>query len=375
MTDRVHFVLPQMLPFYGMEKAAALLMCALARRGWDVTATVLSGGIPPVVSDLQIEALDIPRSPVRLGRAVPALSRRLKILPTSAVIVASGLWGAVPTATALIGTGRSYIAWEHSVLPPRLHIDKRVALLLRIVDASPLRPAHVFAVSEGVRKAMSSRWPNVPASVIPNIVEVAASPPIPAPPHDEQEVRLLTTGAFRPYKNYRCAVEAMRLLPDRYKLRMAGDGGQLGTLGLAVEHLGLADRVQFLGRLPSVAPLLADSHLLVHPSLSETFGFSLVEAADAGVPVVTLSAPAIDELVPCYVPGVMAEGLTSTALAMAVESAASHTWSTEQAAASWRRRRVDFSPAAVAAKWHVALRSARQYIEPGKADAPRGPSG
>ena len=117
MTERVHFVLPQMTPYYGMEKAAALLMAALVERHWDVTATVLSGGIPEVAADLRVDALGIPRSPVRLVRAVPPLRRGLAHLPDDALIVACGLWAAAPVATALLATGRSYIAWEHSVLP------------------------------------------------------------------------------------------------------------------------------------------------------------------------------------------------------------------------------------------------------------------
>jgi len=175
MTERVHFVLPQMTPYYGMEKAAALLMAALVERHWDVTATVLSGGIPRVAAGLRLDALEIPRSPVRLVRAVPPLRRGLAHLPDDALIVACGLWAAAPVATALVATGRSYIAWEHSVLAPRLQIDKRVAVLLRLVDTPGLRPARVVAVSEGVRRAVASRWPGVPASVVTTFSRTNAS--------------------------------------------------------------------------------------------------------------------------------------------------------------------------------------------------------
>jgi glycosyltransferase involved in cell wall biosynthesis len=359
VTERVHFVLPQMTPYYGMEKAAALLMTALAQHGGHVSATVLSGGVPPIAADLPIATLDIPRSPIRLASAVPALRRRLTELPERTPIVACGLWAAAPVAAALLGTGRSYIAWEHSVLPPRLRIDRRVALLLRLVDPPALRPARVVAVSDGVRRAMSARWPGVPTSVVPNIIEGVDRPATPVvAPREGQDVRLVTTGAFRPSKNYRCAIEAMALLPNRYTLRMAGDGRQSRALRSLVEGLGLTDRVELLGWVSAVAPLLADSHLLVHPSLWETFGFSLVEAADAGVPVVTLAAPAIDELVPDYVPGVMADGRTAAALAAAIETAAEHAWDAEQVAAAWHRRRTGFAAEAVAEQWHAALQSA-----------------
>jgi glycosyltransferase involved in cell wall biosynthesis len=97
--------------------------------------------------------------------------------------------------------------------------------------------------------------------------------------------------------------------------------------------------------------------------LSETFGFSLVEAADAGVPVATLGAPAIDELVPTHVPGVMADGLAAADLATAIERGANRTWDRDELAAAWERRRTGFSAELVAGKWHAVLRSARDGFE------------
>ncbi len=335
-------------------------MRALARDGCEVSATVLSGGLSPGTAAMNIDLLNIDRGRSRLARAVPVLRRRLGELPSTTVIVASGLWGAAPVAAALLGTGRSYVSWEHSVLPPRLRIDKRVLLLFRIIDTPALRPRQVIAVSEGVRAAVSTHWPDCPISVIPNIVEAPQRPPAPPRPASlGDEVRLLTTGAFRPYKNYVCAVEAMQHLSGRFTMRMAGDGRQFSQLRALAEQAGISARVQFLGRVPSVDSLLADSHLLVHPSLSETFGFSLVEAADAGVPVVTLAAPAIEEMVPRYVPGVMADGLTAESLANAVETAARRTWTAEDQAISWRRRSEAFSARAVAEAWRSAVQTQR----------------
>jgi hypothetical protein len=70
---RVHFVLPQLLPYYGMEKAAALLLRALADRGHEVSASVVSGGLPPAVADMAVELLMVDRTRLRLGRTVRGL--------------------------------------------------------------------------------------------------------------------------------------------------------------------------------------------------------------------------------------------------------------------------------------------------------------
>jgi glycosyltransferase involved in cell wall biosynthesis len=218
---RIHFVLPQLMPYYGMEKAASLLMVALADAGCEVTATVISGGTPPHVGGLEVRSLDIPLGALRLARSVPALRCDLEQVPRDATIVASGLWASVPLGVALLGTGRTYLAWEHSVLPARLGIDKRLAALHTALGLSWIQPRQVITVSEGVRRAVARRWKGVPLITIPNIIEVSAAPPASRPIHGN-EVRLLSASAFRPLKNNLCAIEAMRYLPEHFTLRSPG---------------------------------------------------------------------------------------------------------------------------------------------------------
>jgi glycosyltransferase involved in cell wall biosynthesis len=351
----VHFVLPQLTPFYGMEKAAVLLMAGLQSDGLDVSATVLSGRTPAAAAGLQITALDLPRRVTRLAEAVPMLRRRLCALPPGSRIVASGLWASGPVGLALAGTGRSYTSWEHSVLPARLVIDRRVAALFRLVWSRRLRPASVIAVSGGVRRTLAERvGVDTDIDVIPNVVETAERPPA-SRPAARGTFSLLSTGAFRKYKNYSCAIDAMRHLPSAYSLTMAGDGPEFPALRRLAAEAGVADRVAFLGRVDDVSPYLYRSHALVHPSLSETFGFSLVEAADHGVPVATLPVPSIDELVPDYVPGLMSDGLTPMALADAIRTLVSDAVPDHDVACAWERRRQRFSVAAVCAQWRAVL--------------------
>ena len=132
----------------------------------------------------------------------------------------------------------------------------------------------MIAVSRGVRHTLAER-PGAPGdiAVIPNVVVAPERPPEPPTPADGT-VSLLTTGAFRAYKNYSCAIEALRHLPPAFQLTMVGDGRQFPALSRRAAELGVADRVAFLGRVDDVSAYLRRSHALVHPSLSETFGFS-----------------------------------------------------------------------------------------------------
>ena len=241
-------------------------------------------------------------------------------LPVGCRIVASGLWGSAPVGLALIGTGRSYTSWEHSVLPARLALDRRVAALHRLVGAAPVRPAAMIAVSQGVRRTLAER-PGAPgrhrghsergrrSGTSSGASNACRRNSLPA--HDRgfpgvQELLLRHRGSAAPSTG----------LPPHDGRRRAPVPGAESACGRT--RGGGSGRVPGSGRRRRPA-YLDRSHALVHPSLSETFGFSLVEAAaDHGLPVATLPVPSVDELVPTYVPGVMAGALTPVALAAAV---------------------------------------------------------
>ncbi len=89
---------------------------------------------------------------------------------------------------------------------------------------------------------------------------------------------------------------ALRGLEGAWELRLLGDGPLHERLVTEAAVLGIADRVRFLGNVPSgeVAAQLRQFDVLVNPSLTwrhgrsqwkEQFGRSLIEAMASGVPV------------------------------------------------------------------------------------------
>jgi len=80
-------------------------------------------------------------------------------------------------------------------------------------------------------------------------------------------------------------------------LVMVGDGPDRGLAQDEARALGVADRVQFLGRIESVAPLLSSADLFLLPSENESFGLSALEALACGVPVVASNAGGIPEVI------------------------------------------------------------------------------
>lgn len=104
---------------------------------------------------------------------------------------------------------------------------------------------------------------------------------------------------FRPVKRVadvvRCFYHLQRGVPAR--LILVGDGPDRQAAAQVAESLGVADRVLFLGKLESVAELLACADLFLLPSEQESFGLVALEAQASGVPVVGTRGSGLSEVV------------------------------------------------------------------------------
>ena len=104
----------------------------------------------------------------------------------------------------------------------------------------------------------------------------------------------LCTGRFVYYKGFINAIRALAHVPGR--LVMVGDGPNQPDLRTEARRLGVWDRVDFLGRLPSyldVVPyyLAADAFWFPSNARSEAFGLVQVEAMACGCPVINTRIP------------------------------------------------------------------------------------
>lgn len=83
---------------------------------------------------------------------------------------------------------------------------------------------------------------------------------------------------------------AIRLLPGNsgWHLAIAGHGPEADSLRALAASLGCADQLHLIGEVhpDKVGDFLAALDVFVFPSLGETFGLAVVEAAQAGIPVV-----------------------------------------------------------------------------------------
>ena len=110
---------------------------------------------------------------------------------------------------------------------------------------------------------------------------------------------LMHISNFRAVKRVRDVVrifaEVNAGLPSR--LVMIGDGPDRPEAEEEIRNRKLDDRVQFLGKIDNVAPLLASADLFLLPSANESFGLSALEALASGVPVVGTDVGGVPEVV------------------------------------------------------------------------------
>lgn len=106
-----------------------------------------------------------------------------------------------------------------------------------------------------------------------------------------QPVRFISIGRLLHWKGYHLGIQAFAKadLPDA-EYWLVGEGPELDALKNLAQHCGVAKQVKFWGRLPREETLerLAQSHVLVHPSLHDSGGWVCVEAMASGRPVICL---------------------------------------------------------------------------------------
>jgi N-acetyl-alpha-D-glucosaminyl L-malate synthase BshA len=148
-------------------------------------------------------------------------------------------------------------------------------------------------------------------AVIPNFVNTADYRPEVAAPRDSLvpagHKLLVHVSNFREVKRVKDVVRIFarlrRAMPAT--LMMVGDGPDRNDAEQEARDLGISDEVHFLGRLDTVAPLLAAADLFVLPSQTESFGLAALEAMACGTPVLTTNVGGLPEVITDGVEGLL----------------------------------------------------------------------
>jgi N-acetyl-alpha-D-glucosaminyl L-malate synthase BshA len=120
---------------------------------------------------------------------------------------------------------------------------------------------------------------------------------------------LIHVSNFRPVKRVRDIIQIFAKVRAAIPsvLVLIGDGPDRVHAEDEAHQLGVESDVSFLGKLESVAPLLAAADLFLLPSQTESFGLSALEALATGVPVVASRVGGLPEVVRDGETGVLCE--------------------------------------------------------------------
>ncbi|MBD3424404.1 MAG: glycosyltransferase, partial [Candidatus Latescibacteria bacterium] len=126
-----------------------------------------------------------------------------------------------------------------------------------------------------------------------------------------------------PEKDHRTVIEAFSRVAEGHEncmLIIVGDGPLRQGLERMVSELSLAGKVIFAGFREDTAGCLRAMDLFLQPSLEEGLSLTILEAAAAGVPIITTPVGGTPEILTDGVEGVMVEPGSCDQLAAAMES-------------------------------------------------------
>nr|WP_160145503.1 glycosyltransferase [Arthrobacter sp. SLBN-53] len=289
-------------PLTGLESATLSLIESL-RSTYDVRVVALANEAPPDSQGLTSIIDEQWGSTVTGWKRLVTLWRAFRHrADVNSVVILSGAWTAIPLLLALSRNAcRGALIWEHSFGDEQAKSSRNLRVLRFIARTLYARAHATVAVSESLRRDLIAYGFSEPIAVIPNIVRNLNR-------QDTQHVisgRLLAVGSLTKNKNLGLAIRALSLLPSSYTLDIVGDGAQRHELEGLVRELGITDRVWFSGYVEDPAEYFSRAEIMVHPSLGETYGLVLFEAAQFGKPVVAVNQSVMPEVVPALVPGVL----------------------------------------------------------------------
>jgi len=109
---------------------------------------------------------------------------------------------------------------------------------------------------------------------------------------------IVCLGELRPVKAFDVLIDALAILKQRGRpvsATIAGEGPDAAKLKAQAEQLGIADLVRLVGYRPA-REAFAMGRMMVIPSRAESLPYVILEAAAAGVPIISTRVGGIPEI-------------------------------------------------------------------------------
>lgn len=221
------------------------------------------------------------------------------------VLHASNLLADLPHGPAITATIHDLTSW----LMPEVHHRGNIEADRRFAEHVLPRASRLIAVSEATKRDATQILKLAPEKieviypgVDPRFFEATKSEAAAvARRYQLQHPFILFVGTIEPRKNVDRLIDAYLRLPrslqHQFDLVVAGPKGWASQSTLA-RLQAYPGRVRYLGYVPDrdLPSLTAAATLFVYPSLYEGFGFPVVQAMAAGVPVITSRRASLPEV-------------------------------------------------------------------------------
>jgi alpha-1,3-rhamnosyl/mannosyltransferase len=221
-----------------------------------------------------------------LSRSTPLLDL---MLAGSDVFHASNQVRRAPRGVKLTATVHDLTCW----LMPELHTEANVRADRTFAENILRRADGLIAVSENTRQDAIGLLGVAPEK-IETIYSGVAEEYFDAQPAKRDRPYVLYVGTIEPRKNLDTLLDAWKLLRPDCELVIAGPEGW----GSEQTLKRIREEATYLGYVPEadLPGLVAGATVFVYPSLYEGFGFPVVQAMAAGVPVVTSNTSCLPEI-------------------------------------------------------------------------------
>lgn len=282
----------------GAERTIYEVCSRLAKRGYKIT--LLTGGWKNCKSAENIDGIETHRFGKNLG---PHLALPVFLLKNRYDIVVNDLGHAVPWFSSSVLAKHNVVFFRHlhaRSLPGQVSplIAKAITALEKCyfilyhdtVFVTESKTSRTDLLCLGIRE---NKIVMNPPGVDTNLFHPAAKTPYPS---------MVYFGGMRQYKRPQ---EILFLLKDllnkirSIKLFIIGSGPEEENLRKLVLELNLLDYVTFKGRVSNedLSEIVATAWLNIHTSVTEGWGYSILEASAAGTPTVAYDVPGVREAV------------------------------------------------------------------------------
>ncbi len=151
----------------------------------------------------------------------------------------------------------------------------------------------VRVVSERIARSVE-KITHAPVSILPIAVSNEVKKDMPNPPAFRNRFTFLAVSRLTKEKQIHLIINALVRVPEA-DLIVLGEGPLKKSLEFRVRSLGLGGRVQCMGQQDPAA-FYAHADAFVQASLHEGYGRTLVEAALAGLPIITTDVGIVGEI-------------------------------------------------------------------------------